>query len=250
MIDNTKQVKNRSASWRARIGTIIPVSNTTNEVEFNRMKPDGITVHFTRVPLESDPAEDDFVTMLDAAGHAASQLATAGADIIAYGCTSGSMACPQERLDGRIAEASGKPALSTAGAILRALEALGVKSLAMATPYTDATNAKERAFIERHGYQVTEIKGMGLGGSLENIQKISRVSPRQVFDHALSIDNDEADALLICCTDLGTADILQQLEDSLGKPVISSNTATFWASLRAAGIDQKVSGYGRLLSEF
>jgi maleate isomerase len=244
------QAANRPAGWRARIGAIVPVSNTTNEVEFNRMTPDGVTVHFTRVPLEADPATDDFAAMLDAVGHAASELAAAGADVIAYACTSGSMACPPERLDGRITLESGKPALTTAGAILRALEALGIRSLAMATPYTDATNARESAFIERHGFRVTGIEGMGFGGSLDKIQKISRVPPREVFDHARSVDGDEADALLICCTDLGTADILQQLEDALGKPVISSNSATFWASLRTAGIDQKVTGYGRLLSEF
>ena len=38
----------KPTGWSIRIGTIIPVSNTTNEVEFNRFKPDGVTVHFTR----------------------------------------------------------------------------------------------------------------------------------------------------------------------------------------------------------
>ncbi len=64
-------MEERPASWRARIGTIIPVSNTTNETEFNRMKPDGVTVHFTRVPLHGNPAEDDFQVMLSHAGEAA-----------------------------------------------------------------------------------------------------------------------------------------------------------------------------------
>ena len=204
MTGSTKPVE-----WGTRIGTIIPVSNTTNEVEFNRFKPDGVTVHFTRVPLDTNPAEDDFQTMLGAAGRAAEELAATGADVIAYGCTSGSMACPSDRLLGTVEGASGKPALSTAGAILDALKALGLKRIAMATPYIDATNEKERGFIERHGFEVSAIKGLGLGGSLENIQKISRVPPADVHAHAKSVDSPDAEALLICCTDFGTADVVQ-----------------------------------------
>lgn len=237
----------RPAGWRTRIGTIVPVSNTTNEVEFNRMKPDGVTVHFTRVPIESSPAEDDFKTMLDEAGRASTELAAAGADVIAYGCTSGSMACPADRLLGAMEDSSGKAALTTAGAILKALEALGAKRISMATPYTDATNAKEKAFIERHGFEVADIKGLGLGGSLEKIQKISRISSSEIYDHAKSVDQPDSDALLICCTDFGSADVVQALEDELGKPVLTSNTATLWAALRQTGIDTPVKGYGRLL---
>lgn len=236
------------AGRTVRIGTIVPVSNTTNEVEFNRFRPDGVTVHFTRVPLESDPAADDFRGMLDAAGDAAEGLAAAGADVITYGCTSGSMACPADRLIGALEDRSGKPALSTAGAIIDVLKTLGVTRIAMATPYVEATNEKERAFVERHGVEVTAIRGLGLGGSLEKIQQISRVPPDEVYAHARSADTPDADALLICCTDFATADVVQPLEDDLGKPVITSNTASFWAALRRAGVDKKVAGYGRLLS--
>ena len=238
----------KPGAWNTRIGTIVPVSNTTNEVEFNRFKPDGVTVHFTRVPLDSNPAEDDFHSMLDAAGQAAQGLAATGAEVICYGCTSGSMSCPSDRLLGTLEECSGKPALSTAGAILDALKALGLKRIAMATPYVDATNEKERAYIERHGFEVSQIKGLGLGGSLEKIQKISRVPSADVYAHAKSADSADAEALLICCTDFGTADVVQTLENELGKPVLTSNTATFWAALRRAEVYRPVEGYGRLLT--
>jgi len=237
------------ASWRARIGTIIPVSNTTNETEFNRMKPDGVTVHFTRVPLHGNPAEDNFKDMLSHAGEAAEGLAAAGADIVAYGCTSGSMICPADWLIGKMEEASGKPAISTAGAILGALKALGIKRLSMATPYNDATNEKESAFIERHGFEVSAMKGLGLGGTLEKIQKISRVPPSDIFAHAKSVDRDDAEAILICCTDFGSTGIVEDLEKDLGKPVITSNSASFWHALRRVGVDDAIEGYGQLLRQ-
>ena len=52
--------------------------------------------------------------------------------------------------------------------------------------------------------------------------------PSEVYSHALSVDCPDAEAILICCTDLGTLDVIAGLEEKLGKPVISSNTASFW----------------------
>ncbi|MGA0314819.1 MAG: hypothetical protein ACO3MJ_05430 [Alphaproteobacteria bacterium] len=40
------------------------------------------------------------------------------------------------------------------------------------------------------------------------------------------------------------------LEEKLGKPAISSNTASFWHSLRKAGVKDKIPGYGKLLIDF
>jgi len=177
-------------------------------------------------------------------------LAACAVDLVAYGCTSGSMACPADRLLGKLREASGAKAVSTADAILAALNALGVKRIAMATPYTDETNAHEAEFLERHGIEVVAASGLGLNASLEKIQQISRVAPKAVFDHALAVDRPEAEALLICCTDFNTLDAIEPLEEALGKPVVTSNAATLWASLRAAGVDDRIAGCGRLLNEF
>jgi len=41
-----------------------------------------------------------------------------------------------------------------------------------------------------------------------------------------------------------------EAERWLGKPVIAINTATYWHALRANGINDKIQGFGRLLSEF
>ena len=236
--------------WRARIGVIVPPSNTVNETEFNRLKPDGVTFHFTRSPLHPDPAADGFAEMMRDLDRACGDLATCAVDLVAYGCTSGSMACPADRLLGKMREASGADAVSTAGAILVALNALGVTRIAMATPYTDETNAHEAEFLEEHGIEVVAASGLGLNASLEKIQRISRVPPKTVFDHALAVDRPEAEALLICCTDFNTIDAIEPLEEALGKPVVTSNAATLWASLRALGIEDRIAGCGRLLREF
>ena len=236
---------------RRRIGVIVPPSNTVNEAEFNRMAPDGVTFHFTRSPLHEDPAHDDFKEMLDAVSDAVGDLTLANVDALAFGCTSDSMACPADRLIGTMEQKSGgKPSVSTAGGILKALEAFGITKVSMATPYIEATNEHEKHFLNDHGIEVVAMAGLGLNTGWEGIQKMSRVPPTEVYEHAKSVDRPEAQAIFICCTDFNTLDVIEPLEAELGKPVISSNTASFWTSLRAAGIDDKIEGYGRLLREF
>ena len=136
---------------------------------------------------------------------------------------------------------------STAQAIVAAFAALGVSRIAMASPYTDDTNAHEAHYLGDNGIHVLASTGLGLNTSLENIQKISRIAPSEVYEHAKSIDTPDAEALLICCTDFNTFDAIEPLERELGKPVVSSNSATLWHTLRSAGIRDRIDGLGTLL---
>ena len=233
--------------WRAKVGVIVPPSNTVNEAEFNRAAPDGVSFHFTRSPLHADPANDGFKEMLEDVKNAMGDLSACRVDYATYACTAGSMACPADLLLGTMSEAGNVSANSTAEAILAALAAVGAKKIVMASPYTEETNAHEAHYLSGHGIEVLASTGLSLNTSLENIQKISRVPPPDVFEHAKSIDKAEADALLICCTDFNTFDVIDPLEHELGKPVVSSNSATLWHSLRNAGIEDRLDGLGTLL---
>lgn len=232
---------------RAKIGVIVPPSNTVNEAEFNRFTPPGVSFHFTRSPLHADPAADDFVEMLTDVRRAMGDLAACRVDHATYACTAGSMACPSNRLLGTMNEAGGVGANSTAQAIVAALAALGVNTVSMASPYTDEMNAHEAHYLKEHGIDVIASAGLSLNTSLEKIQQISRVAPPEVFEHARAVDREGAEAVLICCTDFNTFDAIEPLEEALGKPVISSNSATLWHTLRAAGIDDRIDGLGTLL---
>ncbi len=239
----------KATGWRARIGVIVPPNNTVNEAEFNRLKPEGVTYHFTRSPMHPNPSADNYVTLLNDVDVAVSELTNCGVDLMAYGCTAGSMACPADLLIGKMEEIGKVDAISTAGSILKALEALGVTRISMATPYTDATNQHEKEFFDDHGIEVVAMAGLALNTSPEGVKKMSRVPPAEIYEHAKSVDRPESQAILICCTDFGSLDVVEALEKDLGKPVITSNISTFWASLRAAGLDDQVTGYGTLLAE-
>ena len=103
------------------------------------------------------------------------------------------------------------------------------------------------SFFSDHGIDVVAMAGLSLNTSAESVKKMSRVPPPEIYALAKSVDRPEAEAILICCTDFGSLDIVQALEDEPGKPVITSNKCTFWASLRAAGLDDRFAGYGALL---
>jgi arylmalonate decarboxylase len=237
----------KPVSWRARIGVIVPKSNTTNEVEFNRMKPDGVTVHFTRFALHTDPAKDGFKALLADTREGCEELKLCNVSTIAFGCTAASMACPPEKLIPAMQAVTPVPCTTTAQAIVDALRTVGAKRIAVATPYTDRMNQGIKAFIERNGVEVLAIKGLGLGETPETTGKLSRVPPKDVYAHVKSVDRKDAEAVLICCTDFGSLDVIEPLEAELGKPVISSNTATFRAALRGLGINDPLRGYGRVL---
>lgn len=236
---------------RAKLGVIVPPTNTANEAEWNRMVPDGVTVHSARMALHTDTESAGGKQALrDDISRFARDLAQASVDIVAYGCTAGSMISPVTDLPDFMAREAGRPAVTTAQAIVAALQALGARSLAIATPYHDALNAHEVAFLAEQGFETAAIAGLGYGaGGPAEYRNIARVQPAEVFELAASVDRPEADALLISCTDFATLDVLQRLEDKLGKPVVSSNQATLWLALRTAGIDDRLAGVGRLFTD-
>jgi maleate isomerase/arylmalonate decarboxylase len=143
---------------------------------------------------------------------------------------------------------SGRPAVATAPAIVQALRALEVSKVAVATPYHDALNRHEAAFLAENGIETLAIAGLGIGaGGAEEYKQIARHAAADAFDLALSVDRPEAQAMVISCTDFATLPVIERLERKLGKPVVTSNQATFWAAARAAGIDDRIEGAGRLL---
>jgi len=236
-------------SHRAKLGLIVPPTNTVNEAEWGRMVPDGITVHTHRMPLHANTSTKE--------GHAAlladlegviGLLRQARVDAVAYACTAGSMISPATALPDTLSARTGGPVITTSAAIVAALRALGAKRLSVATPYAQALNDHETHFLQDHGFTVDWLAGLGIGaGGPQEYPRIAETPLAAVADHARAAFVQGSDALLITCTDFPTLPIVPALEAELGVPVVTSNQATFWAMLRAAGIDDRFDTYGRLL---
>lgn len=239
----------RPYGWRAKIGLITPSSNNVNEPEFYRLAPDGVTIHTSRVLLTGEMDEASYHRMAAELARAAKELATAEVDIVAYGCTAGSVIVPLSELTDSMSKQTGTPALVTAGAVVSALRSLGVRRVAMGTPYVDFVNRREVEFLHEHGFEVTRYRGLELGHDQQARRCIGHVAPQAVYRMAIELDSSEAEAIFISCANLATLDVIEAIEQALGKPVVTSNTACFWACLRTLRINTGIAGYGRLLRE-
>ncbi len=239
--------------WRARVGIVVPPGNTSNEAEFNLMAPDGVSIHASRSPAFFQPERAD--EMLGCLREGISMLGGAARyDVVALGCTTSSMLLPVEQLDAQMVEIVGDetPTTSAGGAVVRALRALGARSIGVATPYPDSRNVLARAFLESEGFEVLTLKGLGIGEEAWQTQGgyLARIPPEVAYRLAREADREAADAVVISCTDLPTLSIVPRLEEALGKPVITSNVAMFWDCMRRAGLRERTDGFGTLLAEY
>jgi maleate isomerase/arylmalonate decarboxylase len=235
--------------YRAKLGLIVPPTNTVNEAEWMRLVPEGVTFHTVRMPLHADThSEAGKRALHDDIAKAVADLVKARADVVAYGCTAGSMVSPADGLPKAIAVLAGAPGVTTAASIVAALKALGARRLSIATPYHQALNDHEVAFLSENGFEVLSIRGLGIGaGGPHEYIRIAETPLDAVEAHARASFVPGSDALLITCTDFPTLPLIARLERDLGVPVVTSNQATLWAALRAAGVGDAPPRAGRLM---
>ena len=228
----------------ASLALIVPTTNTINEIEWKRMALPGMRFPLARMALHAHADEALYRDLRKAMA----ELAPQQPDVIAYACTAGSMVQPLDSLAAFIEKVSGIKGVATAPALVHACRTLGARRIALATPYHDALNQHEKVFFEENGIRVLAVKGLGIGaGGPHEYVQIARLEKERIYAHCLAADVAHAQALVVSCTDLPTLDAIGRLEATLGKPVVSSNSATFWQALRAAGIGSPIRGFGRLL---
>lgn len=233
--------------WRGRLGLIVPSSNTTNEPEFYRWLPEGVSLHTSRMRLE-DATADTLERMADDVERCGDLLATADVDVVAYGCTTGSLVKGpgyDEEIESRLAEIADAPAVATAASIKRAFDALDLSSIAITTPYIDDLNRREADFLDAAGYDVVAIDGLGIAPNTE----IGAQRPETAYRKARDLDHEDADGIFISCTNYRTFEIIEALEADLEKPVVTSNQATLWDALRTMGVDRSGLALGTLFEQ-
>jgi len=230
--------------WRLRIGVLIPSTNTVVESELNRMVPRGVSLHAARMMLTETTAET-LTGMVDESEEAAERLATAKVDIILYACTSGSFVGGvewEENITRKISKRTGIPAITTAGSVVAAFQAIKAKKVSMATPYIKDLHEREISFFSEKDFDIIASEYLGLK---ENTV-IGSQYPEKAYGLAKKSLRQDTDTIFISCTDLRSIEILQLLENETGRSVISSNQASLWMALRQSGIQDKLEGFGSL----
>lgn len=239
--------------YRARIGLIVPSSNTVCEQEVAALCPAGVAAYAARILFE--PTLDGLRAMKNHVERASLELSSEGiCQIIAFCCTVGSMLGGvegEEELLDLIEKTAGIPAITTATAVHAAFDALTVNRVAVATPYTSEINVTEKESLERRGIYVTNIQGYHetlVPHELKN-DRIGRLTPEDAYAMAQKVNGNDNEAIFISCTNFRAIEIIERLERETGKPVVSSNQATLWYALRKLRIKDRIKGFGRLLKE-
>jgi maleate isomerase len=260
---NTSEIQSQASSasktQNSRIGLIVPSSNTTMETElpelFRRQAAatgHSYTFHSARAALKSVTAEE-LAAMISKAGECAVAVSDADVDVIAYACLVAVMAqgpgahAGSEEMIAAAAAGNGHPApvTSSAGALVRTLQAMRARKVAMVTPYMPELTKMVADYIDGAGIEVQDVIGLEVADNLA----VGRLDPAQLPSIAARLNYSGIDALVLsACVQMPSLAAVQEVEDALGIPVVTAATATTYEILRALGHEPAITGAGRLLS--
>lgn len=229
-------------------GALIPSTNTTCEIEYSHLLPAAvIQAHYGRVKTSS-ASKSPFSPPLDEdVAYQSQMLATARVEIIALIQTSACLFADDycATTCARITEnAGGIPALTSAMAIGEAAQALGLRRVALISPYSEEVNGRARRYFEgKYGLAVAAIEGFAASDSY----MIGKLGPENARDAFARIDRPEIEAFIVPGGNFPTMGSIAGWEGEFKKPVITTNQAVVWAVLHRLGSADTISGVGRLL---
>ena len=231
---------------RANLGFILLSTDLACEIDTFTMAPKGVGVSFTRLHTDDYTTNETLAKHIDQMADAASRIQPEiKPDVISYCCTSGSIVIGEDKVCAEIKR--GAPyatAMTLVSGVVAALNQLQAKKIVIGTPYLDEINIVEKNFFENKGFDVLDIQGLNLGNGIE----FGKITSDYIKDFALSIDQKEAEVIFLSCSGIRSLDIIEEVEATTGKPVITSNQAQMWYALRTAGVNDKLSGFGRIFN--
>ncbi|TDP93943.1 maleate cis-trans isomerase family protein [Labedaea rhizosphaerae] len=216
------------------IGVVAPFDFALDR-ELWRWTPDNVSLYMTRLPFVPVPVTIEMASELsdpDRVSRATKDVLAPEPLAVAYACASGSFVHGMlgERLLAKSMVDAGAPAATTtSGGLVEALALLGLRRIAVVTPYIDSVTQRLLAFLGEHGIESVDSIGLGL------LSHIWKVGYAEVVQAVRTVDRPDAEAVFISCTNVPTYDIIAPLERMLGKPVLTANQVTMWSALRAAG---------------
>jgi maleate isomerase len=236
--------------WRARLGFLVPPGNPTVEAEMIALAPEGVSLHFHRMVARGTPGSlegqsERNRTMVENIDSGIELLAMVKPDVIVVAHTATSYQLGRrgeaDLLD-RLERATGRRVATAFGSVVRALERLNIRKLALGTPYSAEVTLQGKAHLEGHGFEVVKFD------SLKGIENIYDTTAENAYALARSVDTKDAEAVFLSGTGMPTVTVLEALEQDLGKPVLSSASAMMWYALRLARVGQPIPRHGRLLT--
>lgn len=231
---------------RARLGFILMSTDLAAESDFYDIAPKDVAIHITRLKTDDHTTNETLSKHIEFMADAASRIQPdTKPDVISYSCTSGSIVIGEDKIKEEIKK--GAPyaiPMTLVSGVVDALRELKVKNLVVGTPYLDEINTKEAEFLNNKGFSVLNIQGLNLTKGIE----FGTVTPDYWVKFAEEINEESADAIFLSCGGIRSTEVIDQIEQKTGKPVITSNQAQMWSCLRRAGVKDQISGFGKLFN--
>ena len=227
-----------------RIGLIALATDCNSEQDLRRMYPEGVEIFTNRV-LNANPVTIQNLRNMagDISRAAGGILPGITLDAMIYGCTSGTVANGVETIQQLVQESCpGVPVTNPLSAALAALAHFEARRISVLTPYTEEINLEMTAWFEDQGIEVINIAGFGYHSDID----MTEIPPQEIADAAGRVCDANADLLFISCTAIRASMVIEQIEQAIAKPVVTSNQALVWHSLKLIGCKQAVAGFGSL----
>lgn len=230
-----------------RVGLLALATDHTSEADFRRMvATDDRAVYVARIAYANPTTPENLRRMQPRlTDGVALLLPEETLNAVYFGCTSASVVIGDAEVESMIHAAKpGTPVITPPLAARQALRALGVRRISVLTPYTVETTAPMLGYFAGFGFEIVSCTCMGL----DDDRKMARLSHATLIAAAVEATKPTAEALFISCTALRTAEIAGRIEQTIGCPVVTSNQAGAWMTLRLCGDERMLPSFGRLLT--
>lgn len=242
--------------WRAKFGVLGPSTNTIVQPDFDDLRVPGVTNHYSRIVVQNANAvsnESFMAGTLEISEHtleAVRGVLTCAPDYLVMGMSAVTFyggAAGAEQWKKMVTDAAGLDISIGSESLVAAIGAYGgIKRVAFLSPYFPIANTEVSNYLSDFGVETVRDACL----RCPRWTAIAEVPEEQLVTTVAELDGDDVDAILQVGTNLSMIRLAGELEGRLGKPVIAINTATYWHALRANNIEDKVTGYGRLLEDF
>ena len=246
----TMAIKHYDAKFKKelnpKVGLIALSTDQTIEGDFNGIcKNLPLDIFINRIHNQNPLTKENLLKMQDDLVSVTNKiLPDEKVNTIAYGCTSGTIAIGENNVKEKILSAKpGCYVTTPVTSAIKAFKQMNIKKIALFTPYPDSVNKIILDYFTKKNIEVSSFASLNLNLDSE----FANVDPNYILEISSKLETKNADALFISCTALPVLSILDKLEQTIKKPVLSSNQTLIWDTIRSIGYKSPIKGYGKLL---
>lgn len=234
----------------AKIGVLVPFTNTNLEPDMEMLRPPNTTIHFQRIggyDVDEIPGSDQMAGLgASDISHDLRMISGVRPDVVLYGCTSATLTHGPSfdaELAQQIKSESGALSLTAAGSLIAAIKTLEATKVGFSSPYLGEINVQAMDSMAQNGIET--VRYADVGRKLGNYGQ-GELTPDEVCDLACQADHPQAQAIVLSCTDMRAVEAIDRIEATLGKPVVTSNQAMMFCLMRALNLPRHDALPGRL----